>query len=158
VPGYALPTAAAPGFAPSSRSSNLAVVGAVLLLLAAGALLTPRGAGDTTGLSLLGVPLPTICWFRLTTGMPCPGCGMTRAIALLMHGRLGSSLAINPFGAVAVGLALLQIPPRAVRGAGAVPAWTFRYDRVWACALVAAVVLMLVWWTLRVGARAWLGA
>lgn len=151
------PEAAAPA-APSSRSSNLAVVAAVLVFLAAGAALHPDGAGDRTALSLMGIPLPTVCWFRLTTGFPCPGCGLTRAVALLMHGRVGASLALHPFGIVAVGLALLQIPPRAVRGAGAAPPWTLRYDRLWAYALVATVFAILVWWTVRTGIRAGLGS
>jgi hypothetical protein len=144
--------------ATSTRGSNVAVVAAVLALLAAGAILSPDGAGQGSALTLFGLPLPTICWFRLTTGLPCPGCGLTRAIALLMHGRVFASLAMHPFGVAAVGLALLQIPPRAVRAAGSSPPWTFRWDRLWAYALVATAILMMSWWILRIGAFGWLGA
>lgn len=142
---------------PSSRGSNLAVVAVVIALLAAGAVLHPVGSGENSALSFLGLTLPTVCSFRLMTGLPCPGCGLTRAVALLMHGQLGASLAMHPFGIAAVGLALLQIPPRAVRAAGSVSPWTFRWDRLWAYALVTTAVLMVSWWVVRLGALGRLG-
>jgi hypothetical protein len=123
-----------------------------------GALLRPVLSGERSGLTLLGLPLPTICWFRLTTGIPCPGCGLTRAVALLMHGRLGASFAMHPFGIAAVGLALLQIPPRMVRAAGSAPPWTLRWDRIWARALVITAILMMAWWVVRIAAFGGLGA
>lgn len=45
---------------------------------------------------------PTICPFRLLTGLPCPGCGTTRALTALSAGDLSAALSLNP---VAVGLA-----------------------------------------------------
>jgi len=144
--------------APSSRASNIAVMGLILLLLAAGTLLHPDGSGERTALSLLGLPLPTLCWFRLTTGIPCPGCGLTRAVTLLMHGRLGASLAMHPFGIAAVGLAVLQIPPRAARASGSTPAWSFRWDRLWSYTLLVTALLMMSWWVLKVGALGLMGA
>ncbi|TQL66324.1 uncharacterized protein DUF2752 [Nocardioides albertanoniae] len=41
---------------------------------------------------------PVLCPFRALTGLPCPGCGLTRSWVYLMHGDLGSSLASNWFG------------------------------------------------------------
>jgi len=143
---------------PSSRASNIAVVGMVAGLLAAGALLHPDGTGERAHLSLLGMPLPAICWFRLTTGFPCPGCGLTRAVALLMHGSFGASLAMHPFGIAAVGLALLQVPPRVVRAAGSSPPWTFRWDRIWLNALVVTAILMVSWWVVKIAVAGWLAA
>lgn len=51
---------------------------------------------------------PVVCPIRLLTGLPCPGCGLTRAWVYLVHGRLTDSLLANPFGAVllALGVAL----------------------------------------------------
>lgn len=40
---------------------------------------------------------PVICPFRLLTGLPCPGCGMTRAWVFALHGDLRQALWANPF-------------------------------------------------------------
>ncbi len=37
-----------------------------------------------------------LCPFRAATGVPCPGCGMTRAFLLLSQLRLGEAMAVNP--------------------------------------------------------------
>nr|WP_040517702.1 DUF2752 domain-containing protein [Gordonia aichiensis] len=59
---------------------------------------------------------PDICPFRMMTGLPCPGCGLTRSWVHLMHGDVGGALAFNPFGpltlavtAVAVVLAVWRL-------------------------------------------------
>ena len=48
---------------------------------------------------------PTICPFRLVTGLPCPGCGLTRSWVALAHGRVSDSFGANLFGPLAFGLA-----------------------------------------------------
>jgi len=49
---------------------------------------------------LLAAPLsedgPTICPFALSTGMACPGCGMTRAASALVRADLGAAVAFHP--------------------------------------------------------------
>ena len=65
-----------------------------------------------TGLFLVPVPppharlllgIPVLCPFRRATGLPCPGCGLTRALVCVAHGRIGESLAYHPLaGAVFV--------------------------------------------------------
>ena len=50
----------------------------------------------------------TFCTFRLLTGLDCPGCGMTRAAYLLLHGHPGLALRQNPF--------IFLIPPLAYMG------------------------------------------
>ncbi len=40
--------------------------------------------------------LPIACPIRLVLGVPCPGCGMTRASHLLAHGELLAALALHP--------------------------------------------------------------
>ncbi|MEO7716422.1 MAG: DUF2752 domain-containing protein [Capsulimonas sp.] len=42
--------------------------------------------------------LPSICPFYYLTGLPCPGCGLTRAFVLIGHGDLRQSLALHPLG------------------------------------------------------------
>lgn len=39
----------------------------------------------------------TLCVFHAVTGLDCPGCGMTRAAWMLMHGHPIESLKQNPF-------------------------------------------------------------
>lgn len=85
-----------------------------LLLAGAGALLVARlwpVGGVEDG--------PVLCPFRLLTGLPCPGCGLTRSWVYLVNGRLGDSVAANPFGLVLVaalaGLAAFWLVRR-VRG------------------------------------------
>ncbi len=49
---------------------------------------------------------PVVCPFRLLTGLPCPGCGLTRSWVYLAHGHWGDALVANPFGVVLVALLL----------------------------------------------------
>ena len=48
-----------------------------------------------------------VCPFRQITGLLCPGCGGTHALAALIHGELRAALGFNPLVTVAVPLALL---------------------------------------------------
>jgi hypothetical protein len=65
----------------------------------------------------LGVDL---CPLHHATGLPCPGCGMTRALAAMSQGEPGLALGLNPFvlfvWPVVVGLALLAFAPSSVVG------------------------------------------
>jgi len=40
------------------------------------------------------------CAFRELTGVYCPGCGTTRMLEALLHGDIGTALAMNPLGLV----------------------------------------------------------
>ncbi len=42
-------------------------------------------------------PTFVLCPVRFLTGLPCPGCGMTRAFCHLAHGHFISALQFNPF-------------------------------------------------------------
>ncbi len=53
----------------------------------------PRGFGTHEGLGLLP------CGMILTSGIPCPTCGMTTAFALLMNGRPVAAFVAQPAGA-----------------------------------------------------------
>ena len=79
-------------------STMLLAVGCAGALCAAFSL-TPQQA--TTG--------PVVCPFRLVTGLPCPGCGMTRAWVFLAHGRLGEAVSANPFAFVTMPAALVIV-------------------------------------------------
>jgi len=89
-------------------------VTAVALFVAAGLVGLPEGPGFI------------VCAFRRLTGIPCPGCGLTRAMAALARGELLLALHFHPFaplvlaeaGALWAGIGAsvlgrpLQLPPR----------------------------------------------
>src|SRR5438105_1681677 len=55
------------------------------------------------GLSLAIVTPPhgtgfTICWFKNCTGLPCPGCGLTRSLSCAMRGMVPESWQYHPMG------------------------------------------------------------
>lgn len=52
---------------------------------------------------------PVVCPFRLLTGLPCPGCGLTRAWVYLTHGQWHDSFLANPFGGVLLALVLALV-------------------------------------------------
>lgn len=41
--------------------------------------------------------LGAVCPLRITTGLPCPGCGMTRAIQCLLKFRFKEAFLMHPF-------------------------------------------------------------
>jgi hypothetical protein len=51
--------------------------------------------------------LPSVCLFYNLTGLPCPGCGLTRSFVCLGHGHLRESLYWHPLGIVIYGVFLL---------------------------------------------------
>ena len=74
--------------------SRAAGVGALALILLAAAL-PSQGAG---------VP---ICLFRYLTGLPCPGCGLTRSFSCILHADFGRGYDFHPFGYLLLPLFLL---------------------------------------------------
>jgi Protein of unknown function (DUF2752) len=76
------------------RSDKLisVVAGAVLL----GSALVPSG----------GIPNLIPCPFKLLTGWPCPGCGLTHAFCDISHAQWMMAWSDNPFGFLFYALAL----------------------------------------------------
>ncbi len=52
-------------------------------------------------------PTFVLCPFRFLTGLPCPGCGMTRAFCHLAHGHFITALQFNPFSPFVFLLAII---------------------------------------------------
>lgn len=50
------------------------------------------------------------CMFRVLTGLDCPGCGTTRALHQLLHGRIGEAFQLNPMLFVLMAVALFALP------------------------------------------------
>lgn len=76
--------------------------------LPVGALLagvTMTGALAVSLLHLDHLPI-TVCTFKRLTGLPCPSCGSTRALAALARLDLGAAFALNP-GATLAALLLV---------------------------------------------------
>ncbi len=72
-------------------------VGSAVLIAAGLALafwLEPGTLGTISGTRL------SLCPFRNLTGLPCPGCGMTRAFHHLAHGELQEALLLNPISVI----------------------------------------------------------
>ncbi|ORM25171.1 DUF2752 domain-containing protein [Williamsia sp. 1135] len=45
---------------------------------------------------------PTLCPMRLITGLPCPGCGLTRSWIAAAHGDFADAFSYNIFGPVSL--------------------------------------------------------
>lgn len=50
---------------------------------------------------------PVLCPFRALTGLPCPGCGLTRSWVYAAHGWWQESFAANAFGLLVVAAVLV---------------------------------------------------
>lgn len=42
--------------------------------------------------------MPSLCIFKNTTGLPCPGCGLTRSVVYAAHGLWHQAFTYHPFG------------------------------------------------------------
>ncbi len=69
-------------------------------------------AGSLAGLVIARVwPVASVdsgaptCLMRIVTGLPCPGCGMTRSWVHLAHGDVAAAFQYNLFGPVAMAMA-----------------------------------------------------
>lgn len=74
-----------------------------------------------------------LCPLRRFVGVPCPGCGATRAVVHLFHGELAAAIRMNPLAVVL---------------SAAIPVWWFfmrdmKLSRV-ACAIVCMVAVLAV--------------
>ena len=100
----------------------------------------------------LGVTLPLVphhpglpCPLRTMTGVPCPLCGMSTAVERGLAGHLSASISANPFGLVAIAVALaLLLGPRLAGG-------TRREARVPMALVVAGLSVSWVWELRRFG-------
>lgn len=51
--------------------------------------------------------LPGGCLMKLITGIPCPSCGVTRAMILLLQGEIIASVSMNPLGLIVAAIMVL---------------------------------------------------
>jgi len=90
---------------------------------------------------------PVVCPLRALFGVPCPGCGTTRAFFALGGGHLVASLRLNVLGAVVWLLVVLAL----ARFAGLMPKRLF--DRVGQALVAAGLVLALAVWIVALAGR-----
>lgn len=64
---------------------------------------------STVFLDASALPARVLCPTQLLFHLPCPGCGLTRALFAIGHGRFLEAWTLNPFGYVFELLALLGI-------------------------------------------------
>lgn len=93
-------------------------------------------------------PIP-MCTFKAWTGLPCPGCGMTRSVFRLALSDVGASFRFHPLGPL-LGLLLVALTLGALAGvvSGRDPVWDFCRRRATPLAL-GFVALLLVTWVVR---------
>ena len=88
------------------------------------ALLTPSARYLAVAVMIVSFVFPLgglgvdLCVLHATTGLPCPGCGMSRAISAISQGQLSTAVALNPFALLAwplfLVLAVVTLAPRSV--------------------------------------------
>jgi hypothetical protein len=89
---------------------------------------------------------PTVCPFRLVTGLDCPGCGATRAAHQLFTGHLLAAADLNLLALVAIPLVLWGLYASLTAMLGG-PRWrTFSPSEGW---LRVALVVAVAFWVVR---------
>ncbi|MBA2340399.1 MAG: DUF2752 domain-containing protein [Pyrinomonadaceae bacterium] len=91
-----------------------------------------------------------LCPFRFLTGLPCPGCGMTRAFCHIAHGHFVTALRFNPFS-VFVFLAVIIFWLKAAAVAFDLEALRVALARLRPSARLSrfALLIVLMWWAAR---------
>jgi hypothetical protein len=99
---------------------HLVILIACFCILAAGLILQPASPG-TRHLRLGKIYIPDMCILRATTGVPCPGCGLSRSMVAAMHGDLGRSFFYHRLGLLTLVYVFLQFSCRL--GIFVIPRW-----------------------------------
>ena len=85
---------------------HLVILAASLSIILSALLLTPAEPGDP--LHIGGSALPNVCLFRQTSGLPCPGCGLTRSLVSAVHADWAGSSTHHRMGILVLGYLMLQ--------------------------------------------------
>lgn len=111
------------------------------------ALLIKPPTPESPHLQLGRITLPGICMFHGLTGLPCPGCGLTRSVTAAAHGDLASSLAHHRLGLLLLLYIVLQFAFNL--GYIAIPKWRASLSRslkiLHRGVIVLAVLFVLNW-------------
>jgi hypothetical protein len=120
-----------------------------VVVLMAAVLLSIRGSSEVI-VPAIGYPLPELCMMKRTTGLVCPGCGLTRCFISLAHGDVASAWSYNPAGLWLFAIVGLQVPFRGYQ------LWRIRHGlpelvltRLGLAVFLVFAVALLAQWTLR---------
>ncbi|HUS07468.1 MAG TPA: DUF2752 domain-containing protein [Bryobacteraceae bacterium] len=70
-------------------------------------ILQAASAAGLAGLAVYDPHTPSriiVCGFYWLWGLPCPLCGMTRALSLLLHGDVSAGIAMHPMSPIVLAL------------------------------------------------------
>lgn len=81
-----------------------------------------------------------VCYFRNITGIPCPGCGMTRSFLYILQGEFAKAWHMHPFAYGWIVLAVIFFVDRYV---------IRKKEVLWHVALIVLCVGMLVFYVYR---------
>ena len=94
----------------ASRLAWLVFLGLPLFVVITAFTLTPDPAGHGTH-TQLGLPP---CGFLVTTGLPCPGCGLTTSFSHMVRLEVVGAARANPFGVALFLVTFFTIPIAAI--------------------------------------------
>lgn len=84
------------------------ILAACLVILSGVFVLAPPESGANR-IALGNVVLPSVCIFERATGLPCPGCGLTRSMTAAVRGDITASLSFHRLGLVTMIYISLQL-------------------------------------------------
>lgn len=109
-------------------------------------------AGILASVLVLGALDVPLCPWRSLLGVPCPGCGLSRATLALLLGDVRAALYFHPLVIVIAPLAAVISLRVALASAGLrVAAWLRVDEKIPSGVWVALIVAMLVVWAVRLG-------
>jgi len=125
---------------------QLVILTACIFLILGAIVLSPPET-QSGAITLGPMSLPQVCTFKRITGLPCPGCGLTRSITAALHGNIPLSLKLHKLGLVTVLYILLQFLLSVM--ILAVPNWRNRLQKIGAFlnrGLIVLAVLFFINW------------
>jgi len=136
-----------------TRYRDNAILGIALLVV--GAAIAFDVEGDSVLLSR-GFRAPDFCFIKMTTGLSCPSCGMTRAFVAMADGNPRAALDYNPVGPLLFLLVVFQLPFRTLRLvwpalAQSSNSWDGKVHMLLMVGLVAILLAAWSWRTFRYG-------
>ena len=125
---------------------HLVILAACVSILVLAMLLTP--APDTeTSLRIGGIAIPNLCVMKQASGVPCPGCGLTRSVVAAANADWAASTSHHRIGILVLVYLLLQSLTRfAWLSLPSLREELARYCRVLDLSLVPILILIFINW------------